>query len=97
MMQKGGTMSNLNMGPEQGKALTTLCQLVAKHEVAPLVSRMEAAVAKKKKGRRKRLADLKMREELCQGIFGTCNLILSYRCELLEEVGTRFSHAAPGL
>ena len=57
------------------RARSALCMLVAGHEVDALVSRIEAATAKKKGTRkRRRLVDLKMSEELCsaEGLLRAC-------------------------
>jgi hypothetical protein len=59
LMQKGGTMSNLNMGPEQNEKVRTLCELTVKTEMPALVERIEKAVKKKR-----RLIDMKMKEEV---------------------------------
>ena len=72
LMKKGGTMTNLNMGPEQAQAVQGLCDVVVKGETARLVARMEAALQTKTKGKKRRLADFKMREEVCRGLLGTC-------------------------
>ena len=70
MMQKGGTMSNLNMGPEQSKKVFVLCEAVAKSEVSLLVARLETLTTQKKG--KKRLADIKMVDEVCKELLGTC-------------------------
>ena len=72
LMKKGGTMSNLNMGEEQKKAVRTLCDLVAKGEMSALVARMESALQSKKGRKKRRLADLRMQEVVCEGLLGTC-------------------------
>ena len=75
LIKKGGTLQNLQTGPEQKEKVGRLCMLVAGHEVDALVSRMEAATAKKKGTRkRRRLVDLKMSEELCsaEGLLRAC-------------------------
>lgn len=70
LMQKGGVMSNLNMGPEQAKKVFMLCEAVVKSETSLLVARLET-ITTAKKGK-KRLADIRMRDEICQQLLDTC-------------------------
>ena len=79
LMSKGGSMSGLSMGPEQKREVQALCeQLSTKDEVARIVGRIEVALEPPSKGSRKahkarrRLIDLSMRVEMCQGLHGTC-------------------------
>ena len=75
LMQKGGTLSKLSMGAEQKDKVQTLCTLLAeKTEVSALVAHIEAALQppKRKRAKARRLVDLRMREEMCQGLLGTC-------------------------
>ena len=72
LMKKGGGMSNLSMGPEQREMVQKLCNLFVKVETAALVELIEDALASSKKGKRRRLADLRMRDLVCQGMLRTC-------------------------
>ena len=79
LMSKGGTLSDLAMGPEQKTAVQSLCtQLSTKNEVARIVGRIEVALEPPSKGNKKankarrRLVDLSMRVEMCQGLLSTC-------------------------
>ena len=72
LMKKGGAMSNLSMGPEQRQLVQKLCTLFAKSEMVGLVERIESALATKSRGKRRRLADLRMKEFVCQDMLRTC-------------------------
>ena len=71
LMKRGGTVDNLETGPEKSKAVQALCEVLAKgDDLAGLVTHLEKTTgvnSKKKKKRRKRLMDLKMIDEVCQG------------------------------
>ena len=67
--QDGSTLTNLQMGVAQADAVHTLCRILAKEDVAALVSQMEAWLEKK---RGRRLIDIKMREQVCVELLGEC-------------------------
>lgn len=73
-MKQGGSLSEVNMGPEQKVQVRTLCELVAKGGMTELVGRLEAVLQPKGKKKKKapRLADIRMQAEVCEGMLGTC-------------------------
>ena len=70
MMQKGGSMSNLSMGPEQAKAVQNLCAAIVAHELESLVGRMVDWCGAR--GAKCRVLDYPLRKEVCTRMLNAC-------------------------
>ena len=67
-MQKGGTLTNLQMGATEGEKVKTVCNMLASEQSTALVQVLETFIKQK----RRRLADVQWRTAVCETLLGAC-------------------------
>ena len=69
LMKRGGTLDNVKTGAEPTKALLGLCEALShRDDLLSLVKRLELVTQKRKGKKKRRLVDLRMKDEVCDGL-----------------------------